>query len=314
MIGVSPDIHKYSTSFLTDNLGDITLSDIEWDTYMILGADSVYDIIGTNPLLSLGVNPNAEQNMDIITAPKNGNRLLVVVRDQSTGLPIPDATVTLSNSTSGYSKSYITNEGFVSQTDWSGGSGQELFEDEDMYLISDGNIDNTSSPGLLKLNKISNNYISEGYLTSSTFDTGVTSNFKQIVWNPGTEPIQTGESSVRFKIATNNDNATWNFTGPDGTVNSYYSSSDQNVDASHNGHRYMRYRVYLSTEDTLFTPSVSDISVTYTSSCIPPGQVSFSTLSGGLYTISVEKSGYQSTSREVNIINSWSKEEITISQ
>ena len=312
LIGNSPDVFKYSQSLTTNSTGVLTLSDVEWDTYLISGTDSVYDIIGTNPLLSLGINPNVEQDMQIITAPKNGRRLLVVVRDQSTGLPITDAIVTLTN-LSGYSSSSTTNEGFLSQTDWSGGGGQEDFVNLTQYLDSDGNIDYNSSPGVLSLVNIFDNYALSGYLTSSTFDTGGVTNFKQILWSPVVQPAQTGESSVRFQLATNNDNLTWNFIGPDGTSASYYTSSNQNVNGSHNGDRYIRYRVYLSTLDSDFTPTMSDISVTYTSSCIPPGQVTFSALASGTYNIVIDKDGYQSASKDVEIINDWTKEEITIS-
>ncbi len=313
LIGTSPDTFKYKESLTTNNLGKLNLSNIEWDTYTILGTDSIYDIIGTNPLLSLGVNPNVEQNIELITATKNGRRLLVVVRDQSTGLPVTDAVVNLTGPSS-YSKTFTTNEGFLNQTDWSGGDGQISFIDSSMYLDSDGNIDTSSNPGNLTLTKIFGNYVLNGYLTSSTFDTGSINNFKQIIWGPGTEPIETGESSVRIKIATNNDNTTWDFKGPDGTLDSYYSPLNQNINSTHNGDRYIRYRLYLSTLDELYTPIISDVSFTYSSSCIPPGQVSFSALPTGLYTILVEKNGYQSISKEVDISNDWTKEEITISQ
>jgi len=313
IIGIDPNVFKYDESFSTNSLGKITLNDIEWDTYNIYGTDGTYDIIGTNPLLSLGVNPNIEQDIDIITAAKNGRRLLVVIRDQVTGLPITDAVVNLSN-LSGYSKSITTNEGFLTQTDWSGGQGQDVFIDESMYLDSDGNIDDSLSIGDLSLRKVFGNYLTNGYITSSYFDTGSNSNFKQIIWSPGTEPIETGEESVKVQIATNTDNTTWNFLGPDGTSDSYYTYQDQNINIIHNGDRYVRYRLYLSTADLLFTPTISDISITYASSCIPPGQVSFSNLSSGLYVISVTKEGYQNILKEVNIIDNWNKEEITLFQ
>ena len=312
LIGTSPDNYKYSQSLATNASGTLILPDIEWDTYNIVGIDGTYDIIGTNPLLSLGINPNVDQDMQLITAVKNGRRLLVVVRDQATGLPVTDATVTLTGPSS-YSSSIVTNEGFLNQTDWQGGAGQQVFSDSTRFLDTDGNIDYNSSSGNLKLNQVFGNYITSGYITSSTFDTGSASNFKQVLWNSVTQPVQTGSGSVKIQIATNNDNATWNFVGPDGTATTYFTSTDQNIDVSHNGDRYLRYRLYLSTLDQLFTPTISDISFTYSSSCIPPGQVSFSALAYGTYTISIDKSGYQSTSRNVNISNNWSKEEFTIS-
>ena len=312
LIGTNPNTLKYSMPWATDSGGELSLSDIEWDTYNITGTDGVNDIIGTNPLLSLGVNPNIEQNMEIITAPKNGRRLMVVVRDQSTGLPVPDAVVHVTGP-NGYSNSITTNEGFITQTDWSGGGGQSAFVISNKFFDSDSNIDYTTSPGNLKLLKVFSNYSSNGYLTSSTFDTGATSNFKQIIWNPISQPAQTGASSVRIQIATNNDNTTWNFLGPDGTSSTYYNSTNQNINGVHNGDRYIRYRLYLSTANQLYTPNISDISFTYSSSCIPPGQVSFSSLVTGNYTISVTKSGYQNTSKTISISSNWTKQEITIS-
>jgi len=312
-IGTNPTTIKYIASKVTNSLGKLTLSDMEWDTYNISGSDTVYDIIGTNPLLSLGINPDVEQDMQIITAVKNGRRLLVVVRDQSTGLPVTDADVTLTGPSS-YSKSAITNEGFLNQTDWSGGGGQTDYINANKYLTSDNNIDNTTSVGNLSLKKISGSYVPSGNITSSTFDTGASSNFKQITWNPGTEPVQTGASSVRFQIASNKDNTTWNFIGPDGTASTYYTPSNQNINIIHNGDRYIRYRLFLSTLNTVYTPTISDVSFTYSSSCVPPGQVSFTALAAGNYTISISKSGYKSTSRNITILtaNNWNKEEFTI--
>lgn len=312
LIGVTPDVFKYSESLATNGSGLLLLSGVEWDTYDISGTDGTYDIIGTNPLLSLGINPNVEQDMQIITSAKNGRRLLVVVRDQTTGLPVTDATVLLTGPNS-YSESIVTNEGFLNQTDWQGGGGQASFVDSTKYFDTDGNIDYNSSLGDISLIQVLGDYVAEGYITSSTFDTGSTSNFKQVIWNPVSQPVEAGENSIRVQIATNNDDATWDFVGPDGTSATYYNSLNQNMSASHNGNRYIRYRIYLSTLDPLFTPSVSDISITYSSDCIPPGQVSFSGLESGDYLISISKAGYQDTSRSVAISSNWSKEEFTIS-
>ncbi len=318
----TPNVYKYLNSFTTDTLGKKTLSSIEWDTYNISGADSVYDIIGTSPLLSLGVNPNIEQDLQIITAPKNGKRLLVVVRDSSTGLPLSDAIVKLTGPNS-YSKNIVTNEGFLNQTDWKGGDGQEAFGYFNMYSNSDGNIESIASPGNLSLKKVSGVYSSNGNLTSSIFDTGSSSNFRQIIWNSASQPAQTGPKSVRVQIATSNcinagddypdcTTGTWNFVGPDGTSSTYYDSTNQNINAIHNEKRYFRYKIYLSTLNTSYTPTISDISFTYTSACIPPGQVSFSSLVSGNYTILVTKNGYKSMSKNVSISNDWTKSEIVI--
>ncbi len=139
LIGTNPDTLKYSRNLTSNGSGNITINDLEWDTYNIIGTDSSYDIVGTNPLLSLGVPPNTTQNIQITTAAKNGRRLVVIVRDQSTGLPITDASVTLDDG-AGYSSTKVTNEGFLTQTDWSGGPGQPDMGTDTMYFNSDGNI------------------------------------------------------------------------------------------------------------------------------------------------------------------------------
>ncbi len=311
LIGINPNTIKYSQAFTSNGSGEVTINDLEWDTYTMDGTDSVYDIIGTNPLLSLGVPPNTTQNMQIITAPKNGRRLVVVVRDQSTGLPITDATVDITGP-NGYSSSITTSQGFMTQTDWSGGSGQALVGDSTMFLTSNGNIETNLVPGLLDLVQVFGSYVSSGTLTSSTFDTGAPSNFRQIVWTPGTQPAQTGLTSVQFQVATNTDNATWNYVGPDGTASTYFTTADQNIGPTHDGDRYLRYKLYMSTADPLFTPTIADVSFTYTSTCVPPGQVSFSSLATGTYTITVSKTGYQSVAHQVTVSSSWQKDEVTI--
>jgi prepilin-type N-terminal cleavage/methylation domain-containing protein len=311
LIGTNPTVFKYSKTKSTSSGGALTLSDVEWDTYTLSGIDTAHDIIGTNPLLSLGVNPGVQQDLQIITAPKNGKRLLVVVRDQSTGLPISDAEVSLTGPSS-YSKSLVTSEGFMTQTDWSGGEGQENFTDNTEYYSSTSGINNSSS-GDISLTKILNDYVSSGSLVSSTFDIGAVGNFKQILWSPVNQPAQIDSGSVKVQIATNNDATTWNFKGPDGTSSTYYTISDQNIHSSHNGDRYLRYKLYLSTSNTTYTPTVSDVFFTFTSSCIPPGQVSFSNLNSGLYTLIIEKEGYQSTSKQVTVSEDWAKEEVSIS-
>lgn len=312
LIGTNPDVSKYNQDFETNSSGLKNLSDIEWDTYNILGLESDADIVGTNPLLSLGINPGSDQTIDIITAPKSGRRLLVVVRDQSTGLPIPDATVELFGPND-YYQSIVTDEGYINQTDWYGGDGQIYFESPNMYFDSDNNIDVSTYKGGLVLKNVFGHYVSSGYLTSSTFDIGSGVNFKQMIWSPVAQPEESGQLSIKFQIATNNDKETWRFVGPEDTEDSFYTTLDQDINPIHNGDRYFRYRVFLSTENDAFSPIVSDISFTYASLCVPPGQVYFSNLDTGSYLIRVNHSKYKETNKEIQISENWHKEEVVIS-
>jgi hypothetical protein len=108
-----------------------------------------------------------------------------------------------------------------------------------------------------------------------------------------------------MQIATNNDGGTWNFVGPDGTTDTYYTTDNQNIFTT-GPVRYLRYKIFFSTTDSKSTPSVSDVAFTYTSACTPPGQVSFSGLqTWNGYKIDLSKSGYNSQSISTNINSAW---------
>ncbi len=315
LIGLLPDILKFDESFTTNASGLSTINNLEWDTYDIAVTDSAYDLIGTNPLLSLGLGPNQDQTMQMIVAPKNPKLLLVVVRDQSTELPITDAIVELVRTSDSHVYTRITGQGFMTQTDWSGGGGQQNFIDNPTkYNSSDSNIDRNSPVGELKLHPIHGVYAASGKLTSSTFDTAGASNYHQIFWTPTDQPPETGANPVRFKIATSAVNGdTWDFWGPDGTSSTYYTLSDNNLSPALNGKRYLRYRIFMDTQDTAFTPNISDISFTFTTACTPPGQVSFGGLASGDYDVTVTKSGYQTYHGTVPLSDDWQKLEVVIS-
>jgi hypothetical protein len=225
----------------------------------------------------------------------------VTVLDSATNLPVSGATVTLTGATT---TSLTTGRGFINQTSWTGGGGQDIYSDRTKYF-SAVNTDTTSATNGMKLQNVFGTYLASSTLTSSSFDTGDMSNFYQLSWSPQTQPAQAGAQSVRFQIATNNDNLTWNFLGPDGTSDTYYTGSGGSISSAHNGMRYLRYKAYLQTSDTAYTPNVSNVSITFTSSCTPLGQVLFQALPAGTYTLSVSKTGYQTYTNTVNLTSSW---------
>jgi hypothetical protein len=145
--------------------------------------------------------------------------------------------------------------------------------------------------GAARLQDVLGLYTPSGTLYSSTFDTGSVSNFYQFLYQPTSQPIDTGDS-VQFQIATGNATSSWSYRGPDGTGATFYNSTTTDISTVHNGDRYLRYKMLLSTASTTFTPSVSDIQFTFTSACVPPGQVIFQGLTNGTYNITVSKSGY----------------------
>ena len=88
--------------------------------------------------------------------------------------------------------------------------------------------------------------------------------------------------------------------------------AETDINPIHNGDRYVRYKVILSTEDDTVTPNVSDISFTFTTDCVPPGQAIFDGLDQGDYILDIEASGYQTQSESVTVGSSWQQREIIL--
>jgi len=281
---------------------------MEWDKYTITPTDSSNVIAGINPLSPFVLNPNNIQNLQLVIVPKSGNSLMVTVKDSS-GLPISGATVSLTGN-----PSQMTGQGYISQTDWSGGSGQASSTILNKYFADNGQIDTTTSSGNILMKKIAGLYNTvPGTLESSTFDTGTTSNFYTLTWSPTGQPAPTGVNSVKFQFATNptSTSTVWTYLGPDGTAGTYFTVPGAAINSVHNGSQFTRYKAYLSTVTATSTPSVADVSFAYTSSCIPPGQVLFQNLSGS-YTLNVTKPGYTPFSGLITATSSWQEKIVNL--
>ncbi len=292
IIGTTPTVYKYNQNLNSGGSGLNTLTPIEWDTYTATLATTSYTIAGTIPLMGTLVSPNTSTDLRVVLAPRVDRNLLVTVVSGTTGLPLSDASVRLRKGA--YDVTKTTGLGTTNQTSWSGGSGQATFTDITKYFSQDNNIAINNPAGDLKLLNVSGSYVASGDLTSSTFDTGSANDYQTLSWSPSTQPAQTGTNPVRFQIATNNDNATWDFKGPDGTSGTYYTTPGTSIASVHDGDQYLRYKVLLQTSNSAYTPTISDISFTYTSSCIPPGQVLFTGRGSGNHTLTVSKTGYAS--------------------
>lgn len=297
-IGTSPDVLRYDVSHTTDATGEKSISGLAWDSYTVSMTDSRYDLAGSLPLTYLSLLPGAVQDISLILAPKNPKSLLVLVKDASTGLPVSGASALLSKAP--FSETKTTGRGAVSQTNWEGGGGQANFSDNTKYYSSDGNVDTTTVLGAVTLLKPLSIYNPSGYLVSSTFDAGSSATFHNISWTSSI-PAQISADSVKFQLAANNDNATWSFTGPDGTSGSYYTSSGQAIASGLAGNRYLRYKVYFETSDTAYTPTLSDVALTFSSACSPAGEVYWSELLLGTYELDVTHPDYVTASETVNV-------------
>lgn len=300
LIGTNPNVYKFSNTYSSNSSGQIVLSPLEWDTYTPSIASSSYMIYGSSPIQQIDLLPNTSQASTLVLGPATTNSLLVIVKDASTGNPIQGATVQLESSSPTYNNSELTAGSILYQNDWSGGPGQQDFMISNQYASDSGMIDTGSLPIGVRLEKVGGSYVSSGSLISSSFDTGTAStSYTTFFWNPTS---QTASTSVQFQIATNNDDATWNFVGPDGTASTYYTTPGQTINSAQSNNRYMRYEMFLNSVSTSTTPVVSNVTVNYVSGCASPGQAMFAGLSSGSnYTIVVSMPGY--TTQTINNLN-----------
>ncbi|OGN08576.1 MAG: hypothetical protein A3C61_00525 [Candidatus Yanofskybacteria bacterium RIFCSPHIGHO2_02_FULL_39_10] len=300
LIGADPDVYKYSVTDSTDLNGN-KVSDLERDTYVIQNTDAGYDLAGASLLSPLNVSSNINYTVNWLMEPKSPASLLVVVQDGD-GQFIDGATVSLVKT--GFSATKVSGHNYFDQTDWSGAQ----------FSQKSQNMEETNPTGNLKLKQIGGKYasMSAEWLESSTFDMGTIADFYKLKWNPLSQPPETGMDSLKFQIATNNDNNTWNYLGPDGTSATYYTSPDSVIYAGQNGSRYLRYKIYLFTENQDYTPILEDVNIEFSSSCIPSGQSFFPGLTNESYTLTIQKSGYQTHIIQANIVNGWQEHRATL--
>ena len=295
----TPNVFKYDNTFTSNSGGQVSLSNIEWDNYTPALTGNTYMIYGSSPIQQINLLPNTTQLFNLILGAKTANSLLVIVKDASTGNPIEGANVNLTNTSPIVNMSGITGGSLWSEQYWNGGSGQVDWSDPTRYFQDDGGINTTNVPLAMRLlNNNGHTLVTSGILDSSTFDTGSSSTtYTTLNWQPSSQDPAT---TVKFQVATNNDDATWNFTGPNGTNGTYYTTPGTTISAVNNNNRYIRYRAYLSTTDTTKNPTITSVGINYVSGCFTPGQVIFPGLTAspqtsqtpGTYGVIVSMTGY----------------------
>jgi hypothetical protein len=312
---IGEEVLKYGKSLTTNGSGKVSLDDVEWDTYHLDITDPSFFLAGANPFVPISISPGASYDLDLIVESKDPNALLIKVVDDE-GLPIADASVEISSGS--FSETQETGRGSMSQIDWSGGSGQDQIGDDTRFYSQDGNINVTNNPGEISLEDLEGIFTASGELISSTFDTGTTTNFHVFNWKPQSQLPQTGTDSAKFQVATNEvvtATTTWSFIGPDGTGSSYFTTSGEPFSSTHNDDRYLRYKLFLSTEDNTASPVISDISFSFTTGCAPSGQVYFDGLDSGEYELRVTKSGYEDFySGAISVSQNWQDLEVVLTE
>lgn len=288
----TPNVLKFDNNYTSNSIGQISIPDIEWDNYTPSLTETSYMIYGTSPIQPAVILPNTSQNFSLILGPKTNNSLLVLVKDSAINSPIEGANVELQNISPAVDITKITGGSVWSQQDWSGGPGQEDFVDTARYFEDDGNVNSNGATSGLELVKNGSFYVPSGSLTSSAFDTGTNlTSYTILTWQPTSQDPAT---SVKFQVATNNDNSTWDYLGPDGTSNTFYTIPGTTISQANSNNRYMRYKVFLSTEDPSKTSVLTSVNFNYISGCFTPGQVIFTGLEAfDTYEITVSMPEYQ---------------------
>ncbi len=136
-----PDVLKYDQTFTTDGNGDLVIPNLEWDDYSVTVLTPGFDLAGASAPLPVKLAANTTLNLNLRLADHQDHSLLVTVLDAGTKLPLADASVHVEGA--GYDESKITNQGYLTQTDWSGGAGQAAIGDPARYESDAGSIQTT---------------------------------------------------------------------------------------------------------------------------------------------------------------------------
>lgn len=299
IIGTSPDVLKFSTTTATDASGVATMQNLEWDTYAIAVSSSTYDLSGMSLPTPLTINPSTTNSLGITLQVPARPTVQVFATDTDTGAPVAGATVTLSKS--GFSQTSVTGHSTTGHTSWTGGS----------YISQSGTVDAQNTPGALTIQATGGVYPTStiAWLISNTIDTAsASSSFYTLLWT-GSQPAQT---AVQFQVAANNDNATWNFTGPTG-ASSYYTAASSTISGL-DGNRYIRYKVFLTTNNENVTPQVDSVTFEFSGVCVPSGAAVFNSLPTGTYTVTTAATGYTTATSSISVSsNSWQQVNVSLS-
>lgn len=291
IIGTNPTTPKYSLTHSTNTEGVIALPSVEWDTYALRPTDTSWDVAGAQASLSVSLDPNSSHTVTWQITPHQGTGLLISVANQE-GEPLNDAVVTVDGESVTTGKTLV-----LLDAAW------------DQYTDKSALLD-VSTSGVLTLSSIEGSFasVSQQWLISNTIDMGTTSaTFESLWWSPASQPEVTGPQSVKFQLAANNDNATWNWVGPDGTAGSFFTSPGQTIPLSLAQSRYLRYKVYLETQSAGIAPTITDVSLGFSGGCTMAGQAFFDQIAGDTVSLSITRPGYQSYTATISTPQSWQR-------
>lgn len=234
---------------------------------------------------------------------KVAKSLMVNVVDD-TNQPVDQASVRLVKSGT-YDNTLYTSRRTVGQTDW----GNAAYDSQSGHV--------TYSPSTeLQIQTPGTGATSTEWVISNTFDMGTNNTtLYRLRFDAQLQPAHPSPDALRIQIATNNDNATWDFVGPDGTGDTYFTESDVALPNALDGNRYLRYKLYFYLDGTTTVSSFKDIAIDFNSVCVPTGQALFNNLGPGTYTMTINKTGFQTyTDPNISINSDWQQYKATLTR
>ncbi len=141
----------------------------------------------------------------------------------------------------------------------SNGGGMVFSQDKDIIYLICG----SSSDLIFRFVVNDLVYSSSGDFTSPALSLGA-ARLESVRWSSST-PVVTGSSALRLQIATSSDNSTYSsYFGPDGTVGTYFTTGSTTLTGAITAPtQYLKYKAYLSTDNTDFSPRLEDITFNY---------------------------------------------------
>ena len=80
-------VYKYDRNLFTDGSGNVSLTEMEWDVYLVVMPETpVNDISGTLPLLPLNLSPGGNQDFDFSVSPHTDHSFFITIKDNSQNL------------------------------------------------------------------------------------------------------------------------------------------------------------------------------------------------------------------------------------
>ncbi len=148
-----------------------------------------------------------------------------------------------------------------------GWNGSEFYYRFNFY--SDG----LNSPILKNINLTYQRYFPSGWLESVSYDAGGDVTWRKLFWN-ATTPADT---EIIFQLRTATTEAglsAQNFVGPGGDTDTFYTVSNSNIWAGHNGEQWIQYKAYFDTANGMVTATMENVTILYNLVPGPPTLIS----------------------------------------